>query len=94
MTLCAASKDVPFQDIEQVIRVMEVTHLNLTPTVAALIQPANVPGVRLLVTAGEALSTKVHRDWAGKGLYQGKLFRLVDQFIKLASDCPTRLRSK
>lgn len=72
MTLCSASNDVLFRDIEQTVRVMEVTHLSLTPTVAALVQPENVPGVRFLVTAGEALSAKVHKDWAGKGLYQGK----------------------
>jgi hypothetical protein len=61
-----------FRDIEEVIRIMRVTHLSLTPTVAALVHPSNVPGVRFLVTAGEALTAKVHRDWAGHGLYQGR----------------------
>jgi acyl-coenzyme A synthetase/AMP-(fatty) acid ligase len=71
MTLCSATNDVMFRDIEEVIRNRNITHLSLTPTVAALIRPENVPKVRLLVTAGEGLTAKVHYDWADKGLYQG-----------------------
>ncbi len=72
MCLCSATKDVLFRDLENTIRVMEITHLSLTPTVAALVQPKNTPLVRFLVTAGEALTDKVFKHWAGKGLYQGK----------------------
>jgi acyl-coenzyme A synthetase/AMP-(fatty) acid ligase len=72
MTLCSATNDIMFRDIEAVIRNMHITHLSLTPTVAALIYPENVPEVRFLVTAGEGLTAKVHREWADKGLYQGK----------------------
>jgi hypothetical protein len=60
-----------FRDIELVIRSRNVTHLSLTPTVASLVHPRNVPGVRFLVTAGEGLTAKVHNDWSGRGLYQG-----------------------
>ena len=69
--LCSAVKDVLFRDIEHTIRALEVTHLSLTPTVAALIDPGNVPGVQFLVTAGEAVTQKVFNAWAEKGLYQG-----------------------
>jgi amino acid adenylation domain-containing protein len=69
--LCSATNDVLFHDLEHNIRVMEITHLSLTPTVAALIDPRNIPEVRFLVTAGEAVSAKVKGAWAGKGLYQG-----------------------
>lgn len=72
MTLCSATNDIMFSDIEAVIRNMHITHLSLTPTVAALVRPENVPEVRLLVTAGEGLTAKVHHDWAEKGLYQGE----------------------
>ncbi|EED21789.1 nonribosomal siderophore peptide synthase SidC [Talaromyces stipitatus ATCC 10500] len=71
MTLCSATNDIMFRDIEAVIRNMHITHLSLTPTVAALIRPENVPEVGFLVTAGEGLTAKVHREWAGNGLYQG-----------------------
>ncbi|TGO86380.1 hypothetical protein BPOR_0309g00080 [Botrytis porri] len=69
--LCSAVKDVLFRDIELAIRVLEVTHLSLTPTVAALIDPLEVPKVEFLVTAGEAVTQKVFNTWAGRGLYQG-----------------------
>jgi amino acid adenylation domain-containing protein len=69
--LCSATKDVLFRDIENAIRVLNVTHLSLTPTVAALINPRNVPKVEFLVTAGEAVTQKVFNTWADKGLWQG-----------------------
>ena len=69
--LCAGNTDDVFRDIEHAIRVLKVTHLSLTPTVAGLINPEKVPKVQFLVTAGEALTRKVLNTWAGKGLYQG-----------------------
>ncbi|KAF1948057.1 hypothetical protein EJ02DRAFT_472530 [Clathrospora elynae] len=69
--LCTAKKDDLFRDFEAAINRLEVTHLSLTPTVAALVNPKNVPKVMFLVTAGEALTENVRRSWAGRGLYQG-----------------------
>ncbi|OCK85807.1 acetyl-CoA synthetase-like protein [Lepidopterella palustris CBS 459.81] len=71
MCLCSASKDDLFYDLEGAINIMGITHLSLTPTVAALVDSRNVPRVQFLVTAGEALTEHVRRSWAGKGLYQG-----------------------
>lgn len=71
MTLCTATKDVLFRDMERAIRQFAATHLSMTPTVAALVDPANVPSVQFIVTAGEAVTRQVHRTWAGKGLFQG-----------------------
>ncbi|KZF19680.1 nonribosomal peptide synthetase 2 [Xylona heveae TC161] len=70
MTLCSATNDVLFRDIEHAIRKMGITHLSLTPTVAGLIDPRNVPNVKFLVCAGESMTSKVFRSWAGRGLYQ------------------------
>ncbi len=67
--LCSAVKDVLFQDIENAIRMLEVTHLSLTPTVASLIDPENVPKVEFLAAAGEAVTQKVFKAWAGRGLW-------------------------
>ncbi|KAF7566642.1 EntF, Non-ribosomal peptide synthetase module protein [Pyrenophora tritici-repentis] len=71
LCLCSAKKDDVFHDFEAAINRLEITHLSLTPTVAALVDPRNVPKVEFLVTAGEALTETVRRKWAGKGLYQG-----------------------
>lgn len=97
MTLCSAANDVMFRDIEQVIRIRKVTHLSLTPTVAALVHPGNVPGVRFLVTAGEALTAKVHKDWAGKGLHQGEPLKSLLKFrvwskFRMQVTVPARLQ--
>lgn len=71
MCLCSGTKDTLLRDLEGIINAFEITHLSLTPTVAALIDSDNVPTVKLLVTAGEAVSAKVFKNWAGRGLYQG-----------------------
>ncbi|KAJ4376425.1 hypothetical protein N0V83_001709 [Neocucurbitaria cava] len=71
MCLCTAKKDDLFRDLEGAINHLDVTHLSLTPTVAALVSPNKVPKVRFLVTAGEALTERVRREWAGRGLCQG-----------------------
>ena len=70
MCLCAATNDVLFADLEQSIRELDVTHLSMTPTVASLVNPNNVPKVELLVTSGEPMTNEVARIWMGK-LYQG-----------------------
>lgn len=71
MNMCTAKKDDLFRDFEASINRLQITHLSLTPTVAALVDPNNVPKVEFMVTAGEALTENVRRRWAGKGLYQG-----------------------
>ncbi|GAB1738581.1 hypothetical protein NU219Hw_g3383t1 [Hortaea werneckii] len=71
MCLCSAVKDVLFRDLEHSIRALNITHLSLTPTVAALIDPENVPSVKFLVAAGEGVTDTVRRRWAGHGLHQG-----------------------
>ncbi|KAI7236424.1 peptide synthetase [Hortaea werneckii] len=71
MCLCSAVKDVLFRDLEQSIRALNITHLSLTPTVATLISPENVPSIKFLVTAGEGVTDTVRRRWAGHGLHQG-----------------------
>lgn len=71
MTLCSGTRDFLLRDIEGAINALGVTHLSMTPTVAALVKPENVPGVEFLVVAGEALTQKVFIEWADKGLYQG-----------------------
>ncbi|KAK4902807.1 hypothetical protein LTR27_000746 [Elasticomyces elasticus] len=71
LCLCSATRTTLFSDLEASIRALDITHLSLTPTVAALVDPMNVPSVRFLVTAGEAVTDLVHERWAGKGLHQG-----------------------
>src|ERR1700712_2066508 len=71
MCLCSAVNDVLFQDLENTIQQLGITHLSLTPTVAALINPDNVTNVKFLVTAAEAVTEVVASLGAGKGLFKG-----------------------
>ncbi len=73
MSLCSAVNDILFEDLERAIRMLQVTHLSMTPTVAALVNPANVPKVEFLVTSGEPMTEKVAEMWVGQ-LYQGEYF--------------------
>lgn len=70
MCLCAAMNDDLFEDLEHSIREFQITHLSLTPTVASLIDPKNVPDVEFLVTAGEPMTQSVLDTW-GELLWQG-----------------------
>jgi amino acid adenylation domain-containing protein len=70
MCLCTAPNDALFEDIEAAIRIFKITHLSLTPTVAALINPRKVPTVEFLVTAGEPMTKAVQESWGCK-LWQG-----------------------
>jgi ferricrocin synthase len=71
MRLVSASNDILFRDLETFINTTEVTHLSMTPSVAALIRPERVPSIKMLVTAGEPMNSKVFGEWADRGLWQG-----------------------
>ncbi|KAL2759290.1 hypothetical protein ACRALDRAFT_1047315 [Sodiomyces alcalophilus JCM 7366] len=68
--LCSGTHDTLFADLERSIRLLECTHLSLTPTVAALIDPKSIPQVHFLVTAGEPMTSTVAQKWMGR-LFQG-----------------------
>ncbi|KAI1112249.1 putative non-ribosomal peptide synthetase [Nemania sp. NC0429] len=70
MCLCAATNDTLFEDFEHAVRVLEITHLSLTVTVASLLNPEKVPTVKFLVTSGEPMTDEVLDRWS-QHLYQG-----------------------
>ncbi|KAK5087886.1 hypothetical protein LTR05_002101 [Lithohypha guttulata] len=71
LTLCSANNDVLFRDVEVFINTAGITHLSMTPSVAALVNPDRVPNVAFLVCSGEPMSAKVFNAWSQRGLYQG-----------------------
>ncbi|OTA85540.1 hypothetical protein M434DRAFT_82622 [Hypoxylon sp. CO27-5] len=70
MCLYSATNDTLFEDIETAVRILKITHLGITVTVASLLEPAKVPSVKLLATAGEPMTDGVLGKWAEK-LWQG-----------------------
>jgi amino acid adenylation domain-containing protein len=68
VTLCSAS-DITKISLEQACQDMSITHLHLTPSLASHVDPEAVPSVQYLLSMGEHLTPRLHRNWAGKGLY-------------------------
>jgi Acyl-CoA synthetases (AMP-forming)/AMP-acid ligases II len=56
--------------IEQACQDMNITHLHLPPMLASRINPQAVPSVQYLLSSGEEMTPKLHRNWVDKGLHQ------------------------
>ncbi|UZP34631.1 hypothetical protein NXS19_002447 [Fusarium pseudograminearum] len=63
--LCIPSEHDRMNRLVPYISEAKVTFAILTPTVAALIQPQDVPSIRTLISGGEALPAKVVDQWIG-----------------------------
>ncbi|KAG5801714.1 hypothetical protein H9Q71_013699 [Fusarium xylarioides] len=63
-TLCMAPTDVLLSDIAGCINRMDVRQAIITPTVAKLLNPADVPRFETLIVGGEPLTSDVIKTWA------------------------------
>ncbi|KAG8160684.1 hypothetical protein KVR01_008948 [Diaporthe batatas] len=63
-TVCVPSDDERINDLAGAINRMQVNWALLTPSVAQLISPALVPGLKTLVLGGEAMSAAHVSSWA------------------------------
>jgi amino acid adenylation domain-containing protein len=70
LTLCSAADVILRTRIEKVCQDMDITHLHLPPRLASRIDPQATPRVQRFLSSGEEMNPKLHRKWAGKGLYQ------------------------
>ncbi|KAJ1558927.1 hypothetical protein HK096_004825 [Nowakowskiella sp. JEL0078] len=66
MTLCTAPKDILLDDITVALNFMKISHADLTPTMAALIDSSLVETLNTLITGGESLTLQVLNSWSGK----------------------------
>lgn len=64
--LCIPSEESRMNDLPSFIRSSEVTWAYLTPSFARTLDPALVPGLQLLLFAGEAVGKDVFDKWFGK----------------------------
>lgn len=62
-TLCMAPEDRLMSSLPEVINEMAVSHAFFTPTVARLLTPKDVPGLRSLTIGGEALTEDIINIW-------------------------------
>ncbi|ORY07062.1 amino acid adenylation [Basidiobolus meristosporus CBS 931.73] len=65
--LCSASKKLLLGQLTELINAMEITHLDLTPTVAGSLSRKDVPSIKSLYCIGEALTQRIVNDWADDG---------------------------
>ena len=65
-TLCVAPQSAMYNDLAGISNSLQVSILDLTPSVAALIQPAQVPNVELLYCIGETLDQHLVDLWGHK----------------------------
>ncbi|KAJ5093145.1 AMP-dependent synthetase/ligase [Penicillium angulare] len=63
-TLCIASSDHLLGDLAGAINDMNVNHVFLTPTVARLLSPNDVPNLESMTVGGEQLTRDVISTWA------------------------------
>ncbi|KAJ5550506.1 non-ribosomal peptide synthetase [Penicillium sp. DV-2018c] len=62
-TLCVAPQSVITSNLTGLINSMQVNRANMTPSMTALISPAEVPTFGILITGGEAITPQVLATW-------------------------------
>jgi amino acid adenylation domain-containing protein/non-ribosomal peptide synthase protein (TIGR01720 family) len=62
--VCVPSEHDRINDLSGVINKMEANWACITPTVACLLKPADIPSMKTLVLAGEAVTQEVLNTWA------------------------------
>ncbi|KOS21756.1 Hydroxamate-type ferrichrome siderophore peptide synthetase [Escovopsis weberi] len=68
ITVVAASRDLILDDLIGSINRLSITHIDLTPSLARLTHPDDVPGLckGVFITGGEALKQEILDDWGPK----------------------------
>jgi amino acid adenylation domain-containing protein len=65
-TLCSAAKIRIFGELEETIRLMHISILDLTPSVASTLRADRLPNVKMLYCIGEAMPQKMAAEWEGR----------------------------
>ncbi|KAF3924656.1 hypothetical protein AA313_de0204300 [Arthrobotrys entomopaga] len=65
-TLISASKRHLLGELEETVRRLQISFLDLTPSVAATLNATELPEVEMLYCIGEAMPSKIVQDWEGR----------------------------
>ncbi|KAI1644583.1 acetyl-CoA synthetase-like protein [Daldinia loculata] len=70
ITVVAAPKDLILADITATISSLDITHIDLTPSLAKLIHPDEAPSLcrGIFITGGEQLRQEILQAWGPKGV--------------------------
>ncbi|KAM5489397.1 NRPS cluster protein [Microsporum audouinii] len=63
--VCVPSEDDRFNDLAGAIDRLDANFMDLTPTVATFLKPADVPKIKAMAVGGEALTKKAQEIWGG-----------------------------
>ncbi|KAL2158785.1 hypothetical protein VTH06DRAFT_3977 [Thermothelomyces fergusii] len=68
ITLVAAPRDLILEDLAGTISRLEITHIDLTPSLARLLRPEDVPSLcrGVFITGGEALKQEILDAWGSE----------------------------
>ncbi|KAK9388567.1 hypothetical protein V1515DRAFT_533159 [Lipomyces mesembrius] len=68
ITVSSAPRDIILRDLNLTINALGITHIDLTPSLAALIKPEDVPSLcrGLFITGGDLLNQEVLNRWGDK----------------------------
>jgi amino acid adenylation domain-containing protein len=66
-TLCMAPTEILLSDLSGTINTMRVKQAIITPTVAKLITPAEVPTLQKLIVGGEPITSDITKTWTSAG---------------------------
>ena len=70
--LCLAPQDTTISDLASLINNLDVTQVMLTPTIAKLLAPAQLPKLKVLLVCGEPITPEIAGVWASeKIVYNG-----------------------
>lgn len=70
----SAPRDLIFEDLASSIRTLQITHIDLTPSLARIISPEDVPTLckGIFITGGESLKQEILDTWGPKSvIYNG-----------------------
>jgi amino acid adenylation domain-containing protein len=70
----SAPRDIIFEDLAESINTLGITHIDLTPSLAQILHPDNVPSLckGVFITGGESLKQEILDVWGPKGvIYNG-----------------------
>ncbi|KAM7189925.1 nonribosomal peptide synthase [Naviculisporaceae sp. PSN 640] len=70
ITLVGAPRDLILEDLARTINKLQITHIDLTPSLARLVHPEDVPSLcnGVFITGGEALKQEILDVWGSWGV--------------------------
>ena len=87
-TVCVPTEDDRMNNAAGAIRKLRVNWSLLTPSVLGTIEPERVPGLKTLVSGGEALPGPILKKWGSSTCFINGMHRTPLSFVKIHTDHP------